>query len=227
MGYKNVGFHTLIVLSVTLSFLCGLVCSSDNQPIEIKNKNNNKKLRHESYDQYQVNHGTTTVLRQSSIEVELQPIPNVDGKCELDIFDTSRIIKANTNITAPLVNENVDYWFAIGTPSIIIDEISFFLLHQSIYSSIQESNIWCTETYDNNNQTATTGRLGVVTFIPTKLVKAKNSKWKLFYPTWITSIRHSTLLNITICFFFSFKIIQTLAMTFKYIVKQRRCFSHQ
>ena len=180
MGYD---IRTLITASVSLMFLCGLVelLSTYNyettfeKSISIRRRN----MIENAYRHVSVGRHTSIVpSRRNNIEMDLMPIAELESKCEINVIDMNRQAEVSTdNTTTIFTNIDVEYWFAIGTTANKFNDLTLFQLHQLVYTSVQESNIWCTSTTttssSDGNSTASS-RLGTITFMPVHLVPSTN-----------------------------------------------------
>ena len=178
----------LSVASVSLLFICGMVeflSTNENQNIEkrkrVRNMKDVKPVKHHTLERRNFD----TPNRRSDLEVDLKPISELEGQCDVDISRQEEML--NDNTASNFVNIDIEYWFAIGATVDIdgFNDLSLFQLHQYVYTSVVESNIWCTTSttsLSDINSTAPS-RLGIITFIPTVLVPSNDCtlKFLLFY----------------------------------------------
>jgi hypothetical protein len=111
--------------------------------------------------------------RRTSVEVEL-PVIEMEGKCNIDsLYERRQTESRNKNATSTMArNIDVDYWFAIATTASNLTDLTLFSLHQYIFTSLDESNIWCTATSDSSSldsNITSVSRLGAITFTPSEL----------------------------------------------------------
>jgi hypothetical protein len=176
MGYN---IQALTIVSVSILFICSSVELLSTYNYEKIEKNiRTRQMRESEPVRYPSLERRTSIVssRRNDIEVELMPISGLQSKC--DLVDTHRQVEtSNDNATSTLENLDVEYWFAIGTTANKFDDLSLFQLQQYVYTSVEESNIWCTSSStassSDSNSTATS-RLGVITFIPAVLVPSTN-----------------------------------------------------
>ena len=146
--------------------------------IRVRTVKENEPVRYPSLERRRT---SITTSRRHDIEVDLMPVSDMEGKC--DLFDTHRQAEIYTdNRTSTFMNIDVEYWFAIGTTANKFDDVSLFQLHQHIYTSVEESNIWCTSSTTSSsesNSTLPSSRLGAITFIPAVVAPSTNCKFFL------------------------------------------------
>lgn len=177
MGYD---IRTLITLSISLLFVCGMV--------ELLSTYNYETMENESVVYTSLGHRTTSVVsnRRNNIEMDLMPISELESKCDINLYDMNRQVETSSDniTTTAYTNIDVEYWFAVGTTANKFSDLSLFQLHQYVYTSVQESNIWCTSsvTASSDSNSTTTSKLGTITFIPVLLVPSTNGTLRFSMP---------------------------------------------
>ena len=176
-------FRALTIVSLSILFVSSTVTFLNTYNYETIEKSiRTRKLQNDELIRYPSLKRRTSIVskRRNNIEVDVMPKTDLlEGKCELDLIDVNRQAEISTDntTTSPYMNIDVEYWFAIGTTANKFDDLSLFQLQQHIYTSVDESNIWCTSTAtsssDNSNSTAVS-RLGVITFIPAVVVPSSS-----------------------------------------------------
>ena len=183
MGYD---IRTLITLSVSLLFVCGMVelLSTYNFETIEKRIRGRNVMENESVEYTSLGYHTTSIVasRRNNIEIDLMPISELESKCDINIYEAETSFD---NITTAYTNIDVEYWFAIGTTANKFNDLSLFQLHQYVYTSVQESNIWCSTssaTSSSDSNSTTTSKLGAITFIPALLVPSTNGTFRYSMP---------------------------------------------
>jgi hypothetical protein len=179
MGYD---IPTLITVSVSLMVVCGMVemLSTYNYETTAENSIRGRNMIENESEGYTSlgRHTSIVSSRRRNIETDLMPISELESKCELKLYDSNQQVEVSTNnTTTAYTNIDVEYWFAVGTTANKFNDLSLFQLHQFVYTSVQEPNIWCTSSAissSGSNSTASS-RLGTITFIPVLLVPSNNS----------------------------------------------------
>lgn len=97
------------------------------------------------------------------------PAEPENALCDVDMMNQ------RSTISEAWSNANVDFWYAIGTSQFENEDRILFELNQRIYRSMQETNVWCTPLVQNETQSST--RLGVVTFVPSDSTVSENRKF--------------------------------------------------
>jgi hypothetical protein len=120
-------------------------------------------------------HRRSLQMNISNDAIVADVVPDADSLCEIDLIDDSTTVD---NVNTTRVNANVDFWYAVGTinntakTKSTLDDRVLFLLNQVVYTSMRETNVWCTpiqndtNTVTRNLKHSSVPRLGVVTFIP-------------------------------------------------------------